>query len=224
VLASLITALDLRDVTLVCQDWGGPIGLAQAVTMPDRFTRLIIMNTWLHHPGYEYTAAIRTWIAAWRDGALFDRERPNAALVPLLSAGVAARGQLVRAIVSGREPELTGEAATMYAGFAAPFRGLTDAAFNGLRMFPLSIPVTDAHSEGAAMQTAHYEALLASPKPVHFVWGGSDDVFTDTWGRTWAGRMGATFDVIPDAHHFLQNTHGPQIADIVLRRISEEAS
>ena len=45
VLTSLITALDLSDITLVCQDWGGPIGLAQASTMPERFTRLIIMNT-----------------------------------------------------------------------------------------------------------------------------------------------------------------------------------
>ena len=89
-------------------------------------------------------------------------------------------------------------------------------------MFPLSIPVTDAHADAAAAQTAHYDALLAQDKPVHFVWGGADDVFTESWGRTWADRIGATFDVIPDAHHFLQNTHGQQIVDTVLRRISEE--
>ena len=39
IMTSLITALDLRRVTLVCQDWGGPIGLAQAVSMPERFDR-----------------------------------------------------------------------------------------------------------------------------------------------------------------------------------------
>ena len=47
VLASLVMALDLKKVTLVCQDWGGPIGLAQAASMPDRFDRLVIMNTCL---------------------------------------------------------------------------------------------------------------------------------------------------------------------------------
>jgi haloalkane dehalogenase len=222
VLASLVTALDLRAVTLVCQDWGGPIGLAQAATMPDRFSRLIVMNTWLHHPGFEYTPAIRNWIAAWQGGGLFDRTSPNVALVPLLSAGVADRGAIIGAIVSGDEPDFTGAAATMYAGFAAPFRGVTDQALNGARMFPLSIPVTDAHRESAAMQTALYDALLRWPKPVHFVWGGSDDVFTEDWGRTWADRMSATFDVIPDAHHFLQNTHGPRIVEIILERIAEE--
>ena len=39
VLTSLITKLDLNNITLVCQDWGGPTGLAQAAMMPDRFER-----------------------------------------------------------------------------------------------------------------------------------------------------------------------------------------
>ena len=52
VLTSLVTALDLDDITLVCQDWGGPIGLAQAAMMPERFSRLVIMNTWLHNPDF----------------------------------------------------------------------------------------------------------------------------------------------------------------------------
>ena len=58
-LSRLIDTLDLHDMTIFVQDWGGPIGLAQVATMPARFSRLVIMNTWLHHPGYEYTAAIR---------------------------------------------------------------------------------------------------------------------------------------------------------------------
>ena len=60
ILSSLILALDLQRVTLVCQDWGGPIGLAQAVMMPERFERLVIMNTWLHHEGYEYSDGLGT--------------------------------------------------------------------------------------------------------------------------------------------------------------------
>jgi pimeloyl-ACP methyl ester carboxylesterase len=45
-LEDLVVALDLRDVTLVVQDWGGPIGLGMATRQPDRIARLLIMNTW----------------------------------------------------------------------------------------------------------------------------------------------------------------------------------
>ncbi len=46
-LLAFIEALDLRNITLVCQDWGGLLGLTLPVDMPDRFTRLIVMNTGL---------------------------------------------------------------------------------------------------------------------------------------------------------------------------------
>ena len=42
---SFIEALDLKGLTLVCQDWGGILGLTLPVDMPDRFTRLLVMNT-----------------------------------------------------------------------------------------------------------------------------------------------------------------------------------
>jgi haloalkane dehalogenase len=44
-LASLIEALDLRDITLVMQDWGGPIGVGYAVRHPERVHSLVLMNT-----------------------------------------------------------------------------------------------------------------------------------------------------------------------------------
>src|SRR2546423_6623418 len=47
-LSGFITALDLRDVTLVCQDWGGPIGLGSLAASPDRFGRVVATNTILH--------------------------------------------------------------------------------------------------------------------------------------------------------------------------------
>lgn len=46
-LAQLARALDLRDVTLVVHDFGGPIGVGAALLEPARFTRLVVMNTWL---------------------------------------------------------------------------------------------------------------------------------------------------------------------------------
>jgi haloalkane dehalogenase len=45
--ATLIHSLDLRDITLVVQDWGGPIGLSYAVNYPENVRRLVILNTWL---------------------------------------------------------------------------------------------------------------------------------------------------------------------------------
>jgi len=44
-LVSLIERLDLKNITLVCQDWGGLLGLTLPVDMTDRFSRLIVMNT-----------------------------------------------------------------------------------------------------------------------------------------------------------------------------------
>ena len=223
VLTSLINALDLDRVTLVCQDWGGPIGLAQAAMMPARFSRLVVMNTWLHHPGYEYTSAIGAWIAMWQDGGVFDRERPDVACVPLFSGELSPMEVLIGAVAAGTEPDLEGAAAANYAAWAAPFRDLGDEAFNGARAFPLSIPLNDVDSGNGVAQAAHYRTLLGWPKPAHFVWGGADPVFTEQWGRDWAEQMGASFDVIPDANHYLQNTHGAEVVELVLRQISQEA-
>jgi haloalkane dehalogenase len=46
-LESLLLDLDLRDVTLVMQDWGGPIGSQFAYRHPDRVKRLVVMNTFV---------------------------------------------------------------------------------------------------------------------------------------------------------------------------------
>jgi len=46
-LAELIDTLALKDITLVVQDWGGPIGLSYAIREPENVARLVIMNTWL---------------------------------------------------------------------------------------------------------------------------------------------------------------------------------
>ena len=46
VLEQLVLQLDLRDVTLMVQDWGGPIGFAAAARHPERFSRFVLGNTW----------------------------------------------------------------------------------------------------------------------------------------------------------------------------------
>lgn len=222
VLTSLIVELDLQDITLLCQDWGGPIGLAQAATMPERFSRLTIMNTWLHHGEYVYSEAIRHWNKNWHAEGLFYREKPDVGILLVLSAGLIGNDVMVPALVENKKPDLDGEAAKMYNGFSAPYRGLEDTAYNGLRRFPLSIPFDNNLGGNGPAQTYHYQTLLKWDKPVHFIWGSSDDVFTEGWGRKWAGQMNASFDAIPAAGHFLQNTHGPEVVDFLLKRIESE--
>ena len=46
-LMRLVEQLDLRDITLVCQDWGGLLGLTLPMDLPGRFSRLLVMNTGL---------------------------------------------------------------------------------------------------------------------------------------------------------------------------------
>ena len=57
----LIEELDLRNITIVVNDWGGPNRLILATEHPDRFDHLVILNTWLHHECYHYTDALREW-------------------------------------------------------------------------------------------------------------------------------------------------------------------
>ncbi len=206
-LAALVRGLALERVTLVCQDWGGPTGLRQAVDMPERFERLVIMNTWLHHEGYEYSPAIRAWNAAWHPGGAMDQAQ---------GCGFVMQNYL-RNFPAGSTP-LTPEAA--FAAYEAPFPDRASKA--GPRRFPLSIPFDNPEGGNATEQERCFAALRGWRKPMHFIWGERDQVFTEAWGRAWAAMYPqATYDGI-EAGHFLQESHGPQIVEILLRRIAEE--
>ena len=216
ILNSLIVELDLNDITLVCQDWGGPTGLAQAAMMPDRFSHLVIMNTWLHHPEYKYSEGITRWNAGWQQGGRFQRPEPDLGLLLVMSSGLMSYEQYGPAFAEGKDPGLTGAAANMYRGFSAPYKGLPDEGYNGMRRFPLSIPLDSYHNGNGAAQTLHYRTLLNWDKGCHFIWGCTDDVFVESWGRKWAGQMNARFDALEDAGHFPQNTHGEKLVRLIL--------
>ncbi len=218
ILNSLIVSLDLNNITLVCQDWGGPTGLAQAAMMPERFVHLVIMNTWLHHSEYTYSEGIIKWNASWQEGGRFNRPQPDLGLMMVMTAGLMSYESYGPAFTQGKDPGLSGAAADMYQGFSAPYKGLPDEGYNGFRRFPLSIPIDSYHNGNAAAQTLHYKTLLNWDKGCHFIWGCMDDVFTEKWGRTWAEQMNAPFDPIADAGHFPQNTHGQRLVELILAR------
>jgi haloalkane dehalogenase len=182
----VIDTLDLRAVHLVVQDWAGPIGLRQAVDQPDRFDRLFIFNTWLHHEGYEYGDGVRWWRQAAVDPEQFGGDMPTGRIV----AGTMRRDDHDREVVA--------------ATFDAPFDGHDSKA--GARAFPAMLPFAQPERGGAAQQQRCHEALRSWRHcPVHIAFGDADPVFPYERGAAWAESIpGATIDRIEQAGHFVQ--------------------
>ena len=194
----LIERLNLRDITLVVQDWGGPNGLINAAEMPDRFSRLIILNTWLDHEGYQYTPALREWNA-----------RSQSVDFSKMGAGPWAQGS----------PDSVD---TLSVAYGAPFpAGMPDAQVGAFR-WPWMLPFKNPKEGAAERQSRAYAALASWKKPAHVIFGETDQVFNVAWGKEFAAHIpGATFDAVPGASHMVQETGAP-LAQLILRRIAEE--
>ena len=204
-LAEFIQRLDLRNITMMVQDWGGPIGLINAVAMPERIDRLAILNTWLHHEGYEYSPAIKAWRAAATNRHWLGWMRHD------LPVGAIVRRTSARPVANPEELE---------AAYEAPFTG-SIASKAGARRFPGCITFAEPEAGAAAKQEAAFEALKSWEKPVHVIFGANDPIFTPEWGRQWAGMIpGATFDAIERASHFCQEDAGEEIAHKLLERVA----
>ena len=126
-LISFIKHLDLHNITLVCQDWGGIIGLTLPVDMPNRFSRLLVMNTILA-TGDQLPKGFLDW-RAW------SKTRPDMAVEKLMKRTC---------------PHLSDEE---LAAYRAPFPDSTYKA--GVRRFPPLVP-DNPNREGAQIsQQAH---------------------------------------------------------------------
>ena len=75
-LLRFVERLDLQNVALVCQDWGGILGLSLPVDLPERFTRLLVMNT-----AIPTGSPISDGFAFWKDFAATAPEIPVAGLI-----------------------------------------------------------------------------------------------------------------------------------------------
>jgi haloalkane dehalogenase len=237
-LRSLVEALDLQRVTVLVQDWGGPTGLYQPANMPERFDRLCIMNTWLENPEFEFHWMARVWNAVWhpldttggprvKDPNLLRRAFVKVARRAMIRFGLKGDTQPCGAVASmvmmgdypGARPELRQE---LYDAYEAPFPNVESKA--GARRFPLSLPFWNPVSGDAEGQLRTWKTLLGWKKPVHFIWAHNDSNFSEKWLKTWAAHYPqATIDRVADAGHFLQETHGPQVAKLLLERIAAEA-
>ncbi len=112
-LIALIEQLDLRRIVLVCQDWGGLLGLTLPMEMPDRISRLIVMNTALGTG----QAKLPSGFMAWRQ---FVEDNPDFNVTGLMKRA---------------NPHLTDEECSAY---GAPFPDVRFKA--GVRRFPAMVP------------------------------------------------------------------------------------
>ena len=185
-----IRLLGLDDITLMVQDWGGPIGLRVAVENEPRFENLVILNTGLFRGGGVISEAWK----AFRD---FVEADPDLPIGFLIRGGVAT--------------DLTDE---VVAAYEAPFPTAESKA--GAAAFPLLVPV-EASDPGAQEMARVGDALTRWDKPTLVMFSDSDPIFSLQQGRRLADRIpGAYFLPVEGAAHFLQEDRGEHIAETIL--------
>jgi haloalkane dehalogenase len=189
---AFLKALDPRRITLVCQDWGGFIGLRVAAEARSRFSRIVVANTLLptgdNPPGEGFFR--------WRS---FSQE------VPVFDAGQIAQMMTVSTL----EPEVM-------AAYAAPFPDERYAA--GARQFPLLVPVApddpaaDANREAWDVLRSWHKPFLTAFSDLDPAFGGAAAPGSYTgslsipefFQLTVPGAQGQPHTTIIGAGHFLQ--------------------
>jgi haloalkane dehalogenase len=185
-----LAQIDLEDVTVVVQDWGGPIGLRWAVENPETVARLVVLNTGL------FTGRVSKGFMAWRD---FAERTPN------LPIGMIIQG----ATTTDLPPEVV-------AAYEAPFP--TPESKAGAQRFPLLVPLTP-DDPGAAEMQATQDALSRWDKPALVAFSDTDPVFPyPRAGERFTELIPTAGEQvrIEGAAHFLQEDRGTEIAEAML--------
>lgn len=189
-LVELIQSLDLARITLVCQDWGGLLGLTIPPDMPGRFDRLIVMNT-----GLGTGESIGEGFMAWR---AFNRSQPDLDIAALMQRAT---------------PHLSPEEARAY---AAPFPDMTYKA--GVRQFPELVP-DNPDAPGAAISRRARDWWRGEWQGKAFMAiGAADPVITPNAMRALHANIRNCAEplVIEAAGHFVQEW-GAEVAEAAIR-------
>ena len=186
ILMQLVERLDLKNVVLVVQDWGGLLGLTLPMDAPDRYQGLLVMNTTLATGDVPLSEGFRAWREMCAKNPEFDVAR------------LFARGN---AHLSAEE----------CAAYQAPFPDKGHRA--ALRAFPAMVPEFE-DDEGAAVSRRARDFLSQkwTGKTLMAI-GAQDPVLGEPVMRALAANLRGCAEplVLPQAGHFVQE-HGEQVA------------
>jgi haloalkane dehalogenase len=190
--ALVVDALDLRDVVLFGQDWGGLLGLRLAAEQEDRFGAIVASNTFLPTGDRDLGEGFEAWRAFSQN-------------VPEFPVGVIVNGGSARDL----SPE-------EIAAYDAPF---PDESYkSGARQFPMLVPASPDDPAAPANHAA-WEVLQRWDKPFVCAFGdgdpvtrGADRVLKDLI----PGAAGQDHVTLEGVAHFSQEDAGPRLAEIVI--------
>jgi haloalkane dehalogenase len=223
-MSSWLEALDLRDITLVGQDWGGLIGLRLVAAHPERFARVVAANTGLPdgfgvpeeagpamHELYDSLPVVKASelgerIAAQEGPPGFLYWRKFCAESPEFRVG-----ELVSTVSGGG---LTGALASAY---DAPFPD--EGYMAGARQFPSLVPVFPDDPAIPDNRRA-WQALSRFEKPFLTAFSEGDPItrgHDERFQKEIPGARGQEHTTIRGAGHFLQEDRGEELAAVVLR-------
>ena len=189
-MSAWLLTLDLHDITLFCQDWGGLIGLRLVAAFPDRFARLVIGNT-----GLPTGTGMSDGFTAWLN---FSQN------VETFPTGFIVNGGTVRDL-----------GAAEIAAYDAPY---PDESYKeGARQFPTLVPVTPEHAS-VAENIAAWKVLSSFEKPVVTCFSDSDAV-TKGGERLIIERIpgakGQPHRIVEAAGHFLQEDKPDELVALI---------
>lgn len=190
-----IDALDLNDITLFGQDWGGLIGLRIAAEHPERFARIVVANTGLPTGDRPMTEAFMKW-------------REYSQTVQEFHAGGIVKG----ACVTKLAPEVI-------AAYNAPFPDERYKA--GARAFPMLVPIRPDDPASEANRAA-WEVLRRWDKPFLTAFSDGDPVTRGSeraFQKEVPGARNQPHVTIGGAGHFLQEDKGEELAEVVVEFI-----
>jgi haloalkane dehalogenase len=197
-MTQFIETLDLRGITLFCQDWGSLIGLRVAAENEQRFARIAVGNGGLPTGDQEMPRAFRIWRAFARFSPWF----------PI--------GKIIQ---SGTITEVSDDS---IAAYDAPFPSSKYKA--GARAFPMLVPTTPDDPASEANRTA-WKKFSEWQKPFLTTFSNRDPITRGgelPWQESVPGAKNREHVKIKNAGHFLQEDKGPELAEILIRFVKDE--